>query len=108
MFRYDLKELKSSCEMSLSESLSNQNAVDLLILADRHTSHGKLITIISPINYSIVYWLVYITFSDLRKAALDFLLSNLSSVVKRDTWQEKLKSYPDIMAQIIQVCLYCR
>jgi len=76
--KYDLKELKSSCEMSLSESLSNQNAVDLLILADRHTSH------------------------DLRKAALDFLLSNLSSVVKRDTWQEKLKSYPDIMAQIIQ------
>lgn len=76
--KYDLTDLKVSCERSLSSSLNNQNCVDLLILADRHTAIS------------------------LRKSAMSFVLGNLSAVTKMADWCQKLTPYPDIMAQIIQ------
>lgn len=75
---YDLTDLKVSCERLLSSSLNNQNCVDLLILADRHTAIS------------------------LRKSAMAFVLGNLSAVVKVTNWHQRLTPYPDIMAQIIQ------
>jgi len=76
--KYDLKELKSACEMSLGKNISLANCLELVVLADTHSASG------------------------LKKSSLSFIVSNLPKIVSMSSWQSQLSSHPHIMAQIIQ------
>jgi len=76
--KYDLKELKAACEISLANNINFGNCLELVVLADTHSASG------------------------LKKSSLSFIVSNLSKIVSSSTWQSQLSSHPHIMAQIIQ------
>jgi len=76
--KYDLRELKSACEISVAKNISLANCLELVVLADTYSASG------------------------LKKSSLSFIVSNLTKVVSMSTWQSQLSSHPHIMAQIIQ------
>jgi len=76
--KYDLRELKSACEISLAKNISLTNCLELVVLADTYSASG------------------------LKKSSLSFIVSNLTKIVSMSTWQSQLSSHPHIMAQIIQ------
>ena len=67
---YGLEGLRKMCEQSLAESLTSDNAVDLLITANAHNA------------------------LDLKKVSMDYISSNAVSVRKSEGWR-KLKERQD-------------
>ena len=67
---YGLEGLRKMCEQSLAESLTSDNAVDLLITANAHNA------------------------LDLKKVCMDYISSNVVSVRKSEGWR-KLKERQD-------------
>lgn len=76
--KYDLADLKSLCETSLSRTLSLTSCLETIILADQHSA------------------------TKLKSAALAFIVKNLATIVSDAGWQVQLAGHPHLMAQIIQ------
>jgi len=76
--KYDLKELKTMCETSLCDTITQDNVLDLLVLADLHGA------------------------STVRGVALKFIVDNGKEIVAQAGWRDKLKSYPEIMADMFE------
>jgi len=76
--KYDLKELKAMCETSLSENINTENVLDLLVLADLHGA------------------------TTVRSLALKFIVENGKEIVAQQGWRDKLKMYPEIMADMFE------
>jgi len=76
--KYDLRELKSLCENALCENLTTENCLDLLVLADLHSA------------------------SNVRMLALKFIVENGKEIASQSGWREKLKGYPEIMADMFE------
>jgi len=75
---YNLRELKCLCETALCENINTDNVLDLLVLADLHGA------------------------SSVRNLALKFIVENGKEIVSQAQWREKLKSYPEIMADMFE------
>jgi len=76
--KYDLPELKAMCETSLCENITTDNVLDLLVLADLHSA------------------------SSVRNLALKFIVDNSREIVNQEGWREKLRMYPEIMADMFE------
>jgi len=76
--KYDLKELKAMCEASLSENITTENVLDLLVLADLHGA------------------------TTVRQLALKYIVDNGKEIVAQQGWRDKLKMYPEIMADMFE------
>ena len=76
--KYDLKELKTMCETSLCDTITQDNVLDLLVLADLHGA------------------------TTVRGVALKFIVDNGKEIVAQAGWRDKLKSYPEIMADMFE------
>jgi len=76
--KYDLADLKTLCETSLSKTLSLTSCLETIILADQHSA------------------------TKLKSAALAFIVKNLATIVSDAGWQVQLAGHPHLMAQIIQ------
>ena len=77
--KYQLTQLKTACELSLSRSIDIDSCVELLVLADTHTANT------------------------LKKAALNFIVSNLQKIISNPNWQDELTAHPGILAQILKL-----
>merc|ERR1712059_127017 len=76
--KYDLKELKKMCEVSLMENINKDNVLDLLVLADLHGSNM------------------------VRVRGLEFIVDKGKDVMTKPGWWVKLKSHPQIMAEMVE------
>jgi len=76
--KYDLRELKTMCETALCDTITQDNVLDLLVLADLHGA------------------------SAVRGLALKFIVDNGKEIVAQQGWREKLKAYPEIMADMFE------
>jgi len=76
--KYDLGELKGLCETALCDNINTDNVLDLLVLADLHCA------------------------SSVRNLALKFIVDNGKEIVSQCGWRDKLKSYPEIMADMFE------
>lgn len=76
--KYDLKELKEMCEASMIENIDEDNALDLLVLADLHGARS------------------------MRDIAVKFIVYNGEKIIIQPDWSDKLKGHPEIMADIIK------
>lgn len=76
--KYDLKELKTMCETALCDTITQDNVLDLLVLADLHGA------------------------SAVRSLALKFIVDNGKEIVAQSGWRDKLKAYPEIMADMFE------
>ena len=77
--KYQLTQLKTACELSLSRSIDTANCVELLVLADTHIANT------------------------LKKAALNFIVTNLQKIISNPNWQDELTAHPGILAQILKL-----
>eukprot|EP00088_Acartia_fossae_P068928 TRINITY_DN8858_c0_g1_i1.p1 TRINITY_DN8858_c0_g1~~TRINITY_DN8858_c0_g1_i1.p1 ORF type:complete len:394 (+),score=91.00 TRINITY_DN8858_c0_g1_i1:45-1226(+) len=76
--KYDLRELKGMCETSLCDTIHTENVLDLLVLADLHQANN------------------------LRNLALKVIVESGKEIVSQAGWREKLKAYPEIMADMFE------
>merc|ERR1719471_1727336 len=76
--KYDLRELKTMCETALCDTITQDNVLDLLVLADLHGA------------------------SAVRGLALKFIVDNGKEIIAQQGWREKLKAYPEIMADMFE------
>ena len=77
--KYDLKELKQSCEESISVNLRVENVLDMLVTAYIHDA------------------------SYLKALAMKFIGENARAVAAQKEWREKMRMYPDLMADVMDV-----
>jgi len=76
--KYDLKELKQMCEESLCTNINTDNVLDMLVLSDLHGA------------------------ASVRTLSLKFIVENGKEIVSQDGWRDKLKMYPEIMADMFE------
>jgi len=76
--RYQLVELKTSCEEILIASLDAKNCIDILLLSDLHNAQG------------------------LKTAALNFAAENMKSISSSCDWKKKLASVPSLLTDMIE------
>jgi len=74
--QYDLKHLKRQCEELLCRTLNITNCLDLLILADLHST------------------------DILKPHVIRFVVENSREIVTQDNWKEKLMEFPDVFADV--------
>lgn len=74
--QYALKHLKRKCEEVLCQSVNISNCLDLLILADLHSTD-----ILKPL-------------------VIKFVVENSREVVTQEKWKEKLMTFPDVFADV--------
>ncbi|XP_065214345.1 speckle-type POZ protein-like B [Planococcus citri] len=74
--KYDLQSLKFLCEDALCKRLSNDNAANILIMADLHQSEK------------------------LKAAAISFIKSNSFAVMSTDRWKDVLENYSDLVRDV--------
>ena len=79
--KYDLKELKQSCEESISVNLRVENVLDMLVTA-------------------YIYDASY-----LSALAMKFIGENAKAVSAQKEWREKMRMYPDLMADVMDVII---
>ena len=79
--KYDLKELKQSCEESISVNLRVENVLDMLVTAYIHDA------------------------SYLSALAMKFIGENAKAVAAQKEWREKMRMYPDLMADVMDVII---
>uniref|UniRef100_G1PIM2 Speckle-type POZ protein A-like n=1 Tax=Myotis lucifugus TaxID=59463 RepID=G1PIM2_MYOLU len=73
---YALERLKVMCEEALSRHLSEENAADMLTLADLHSAH------------------------QLKTRAVDFTHSHAEDVLESKGWQAMVASHPHLVAEM--------
>lgn len=76
--KYDLRDLKTMCETALCDNINTENVLDLLVLADLHQANN------------------------LRTLALKVIVDSGKELVSQSGWREKLKAYPEIMADMFE------
>ena len=76
--KYDLKDLKTMCESVLCDTVTHDNVLDILVLANIHGANT------------------------LRDMALKFIVNNGKAIVCQEGWRDKLKAYPEIMADMFE------
>jgi len=76
--RYQLEQLKTSCQIILVDSLDVENCIPLLILSDM---------------YNACY---------LRKTGLKYASENMKSISNSCDWKKELVRYPSLMADMIE------
>ena len=74
--QYDLKQLKRQCEEILCRTLNITNCLDLLILADLHST------------------------DILKPHVIKFVVENSREVVTQENWKEKLMTFPEVFADV--------
>ena len=79
--KYDLKELKQSCEESISLNLRVENVLDMLVTAYIHDA------------------------SYLSALAMKFIGENAKAVSAQKEWREKMRMYPDLMADVMDAII---
>ena len=77
--RYQLEDLKRSCEENLISTLKDQNMFNILILSDVYSA------------------------TKLRKKAIKFITENLSST--SSDWKKELAEYPSLWPDIVESLL---
>ena len=77
-FRYDLPALKHTCLGALLASLTVENALDLLVMADMHQC------------------------DDLKNAAKKLIVEKSGEVVEQEGWFEKMTKFQDILKEVFQ------
>lgn len=76
--KYMLQRLKALCEEALYEALTVENSVEHLLLADLH--HGN----------------------QLKNAIMDFIILNMSDVIKTDTYMSMKLTLPQLICEIFE------
>ena len=76
--KYDLQELKRMCEESLCSTMTTDNVLDMLVLADHN-------------NADLV-----------RTAALKLIVENGDQIVAVNGWSNKMKKYPELMSEMFE------
>jgi len=76
--KYHLQDLKSLCEVNLSDALSLDNALDVLIVATRHSA------------------------GTLKGNAKTFLLNDTTDLLKIPDWKATLEPYPALLSEILE------
>ena len=76
--RYQLVELKTSCEEILIASLDAKNCIDILLVSDLHNAPG------------------------LKTAALNFAAENMKSISSSCDWKKELASVPSLLTDMIE------
>ena len=74
--QYDLRLLKRECEELVCRGLNITNCLDLLVLADLHST------------------------DILKPHVIKFVVENSREIVTLDKWREKLTAYPDVFADV--------
>ena len=75
--RYQLEQLKTSCQEILISSLDAKNCISFLILSDKYNAMR------------------------LKKAAIKFATENLSSISSTCDWKKELADFPSLLSDII-------
>lgn len=76
--KYALDRLKVMCEEALCQSLSSENAADVLILADRHSAE------------------------QLKSKAIDFLNNHVAEVMESPSWSTLVSSHPSLISEVFR------
>jgi len=76
--RYQLEQLKTSCQEILISSLDAKNCISFLILSDTYNSLG------------------------LKEAAIEFATENLSEISSSCDWKNELADFPYLLTEIIE------
>jgi len=76
--KYQLEQLKNICEERLCNSLEIGNSVGHLVLGDMYQAQ------------------------QLKRMALQFVVRNMSSVVRSRDWRERLIDHPALMAEVME------
>ena len=76
--KYQMDVLKEMCENVLSSTLLIENALELLSLGDMHSAH------------------------DLKKNALDIIVSNAKKITKTEAWKDFAKSSPHLLIAVFE------
>merc|ERR1719342_503603 len=76
--RYQLVELKTSCEEILIASLDAKNCIDILLVSDLHNAPG------------------------LKTAAFNFAAENMKSISSSCDWKKELASVPSLLTDMIE------
>lgn len=76
--KYMLQRLKALCEEALYEALTVENSVEHLLLADLH--HGN----------------------QLKNATMDFIILNMSDVIKTDSYMSMKLTLPQLICEIFE------
>ncbi|KAK3909231.1 Speckle-type POZ protein B [Frankliniella fusca] len=79
--RYALPRLKALCEEELARSVSDDNALDVLLTADLHSAR------------------------ELRLAALQCISSNIHKVLGTAAWRELVSLRPHLLEQVLATCV---
>jgi len=74
--QYDLRHLKRECEELVCRSLNIANCLDLLVLADLHST------------------------DILKPHVVRFVVENSREMVTQDKWREKITAYPEVFADV--------
>ena len=77
-----MKELKQSCEESISVNLRVENVLDMLLVT----------AYIHDASY-------------LSALAMKFIGENAKAVSAQKEWREKMRMYPDLMADVMDVII---
>ncbi|XP_043475491.1 speckle-type POZ protein-like isoform X2 [Leptopilina heterotoma] len=77
--KYDLNVLKAICEREMYEILSEENAMEFLIIVDR-------------LNISL-----------LKKRILRFIKQNITVIIAQDNWTDILSKHVDLLTEILQM-----
>lgn len=76
--KYDLQELKKMCEENLLQNLTTDNVLEMVTLSDLHGA------------------------TNLRNAALKFIVENGQKIVSQKGWKDKLKKYPEVVIDLFE------
>jgi len=79
--KYDLSELKETCESHLCEKITMANICDILIVSYLHNG------------------------ASLPKAAFQYVSNNGDKLMEQNDFKDKLMSYPHIIMRILELCI---
>jgi len=82
--KYDIRDLKSICCQHLASTLSVDQIVDVLVLADIHKA------------------------TDLKNQAIQFLLNHKEEVFAQPDWKHKLRNHPEILMEVLEATVDTR
>ena len=74
----DLPSLKTSCVLSLTARMTVENAVDILVLANLHSSE------------------------ELKEAAKKLIVEKSGDMVQQEGWFQKLTTFPDLLKEMFE------
>ena len=77
-FRYNLLDLKHACVEALIASLTVENALDLLVMADMHHCDG------------------------LKTATKKLIVEKSGEVVEQEGWFEKMTKFQDLLKEVVK------